>query len=175
MSRILLYLTRVLVCAAAIACHATAVDAAPFQRPEVVVSAGHGGHVMQAAKSSDGRFLVTAGEKLAYVDRLIDQVFVWEATTGNRVAALPDGLPIGASAVAFSGDVLGSDSHLRPRGNLLASQVVAQLRHAAGRVILRFAPFFAGVKAVFLRVCPEHNGERRRIPDPALLKIDRLA
>src|SRR2546427_13061640 len=63
MSRIRLYLTRVLVCAAAtIACHEPAVDAAPFQRPEIVVSAGHGGHAMQAAKSSDGRFLVTSGD-----------------------------------------------------------------------------------------------------------------
>jgi hypothetical protein len=70
------------------------------------------------------------------------------------------------SAVQFLGDVLGSDSHLRPRGNLLAFQVVVQLRHAAKRVILRFALFYAGVKAVFLDACPEHNGERQRIPDP---------
>ena len=64
---------------------------------------GHRHYVLDMAFSPDGRFLVTAGEK-AHADKLIDQVFVWETATGKRVAAWPDGLPIGASAVAFSGD-----------------------------------------------------------------------
>src|SRR5438093_12053936 len=83
MSRIRLYLTRVLVCAAAtIACHAPAVDAAPFQRPEIVVSAGHGGHVMQAAKSSDGRFLVTSGD---------DQTLrIWDLDTLHELRSLSE-------------------------------------------------------------------------------------
>jgi RNA polymerase sigma factor (sigma-70 family) len=64
---------------------------------------GHRSYVLDMAFSPDGRFFVTAGEK-APVDKLIDQVFVWETATGDRVAALPDGLPIGACAVAFSRD-----------------------------------------------------------------------
>ncbi|HMF13151.1 MAG TPA: hypothetical protein VKE94_12630, partial [Gemmataceae bacterium] len=48
------------------------------------------------AFSPDGRLLVTAGER--------ESAFVWETATGKRVSALPDGLPIGASAVAFSRD-----------------------------------------------------------------------
>ncbi|MBI1913305.1 MAG: sigma-70 family RNA polymerase sigma factor [Planctomycetes bacterium] len=64
---------------------------------------GHLHYVLDMAFSPDGRFLVTAGEK-AVADKLIDQVFVWETATGSRVAALPDGLPIGATAVAFSRD-----------------------------------------------------------------------
>jgi hypothetical protein len=65
---------------------------------------GHRTYVLDMAFSPDSRFLVTAGEKAAQVDKWIDQVFVWETATGERVAPLPDGLPIGASAVAFSGD-----------------------------------------------------------------------
>ncbi len=69
-----------------------------------------------------------------------------------------------SSAVQFAGDVLGSDSHLRPRGNLLAFQVVAQLRHVAVRGIPRVALFFGDVKAVCLGVSQEGNGERLRTP-----------
>src|SRR5205823_1772859 len=57
---------------------------------------GHRDYVLDMAFSPDGRLLATAGEKRP--------VFVWDAATGKRVAALPYGLPIGASAVAFSRD-----------------------------------------------------------------------
>ena len=56
---------------------------------------GHEDYVLDIAFSPDGRLLATSSE---------DRCFVWDATTGKRVAALPDGLPKGASAVAFSGD-----------------------------------------------------------------------
>jgi RNA polymerase sigma factor (sigma-70 family) len=55
---------------------------------------GHRHYVIDMAFSPDGRLLVSAGEK--------ESAFVWETATGKRVAALPDGLPIGTSAVAFS-------------------------------------------------------------------------
>src|SRR5262249_30275367 len=57
---------------------------------------GHRGYVLDLAFSPDGRLLATAGER--------ESAFVWERATGKRVAALPDGLPIGASALAFSRD-----------------------------------------------------------------------
>jgi RNA polymerase sigma factor (sigma-70 family) len=57
---------------------------------------GHRHYVIDMAFSPDGRLLVTAGEK--------ESAFVWETATGKRVAALPEGLPIGACAVAFSRD-----------------------------------------------------------------------
>jgi RNA polymerase sigma factor (sigma-70 family) len=57
---------------------------------------GHRHYVIDMAFSPDGRLLVTAGER--------ESTFVWETATGKRVSALPDGLPIGASAVAFSLD-----------------------------------------------------------------------
>jgi hypothetical protein len=69
-------------------------------------------------------------------------------------------------SVWFSVDVLAFDSHLRPLSNPPAFQVVAHLRHAAKRMIPPSALFYAGARAVFLDVCPEHNGERQRIPDP---------
>src|SRR5215510_4071321 len=47
------------------------------------------------AFSPDDRLLVTVDEKRS---------FVWNAATGKRVAALPDGLSMGASAAAFSRD-----------------------------------------------------------------------
>jgi WD40 repeat protein len=56
---------------------------------------GHPHYVADMAFSPDGRLVVTACEK---------QCFVWDAAGGNRVAALPDGLPMGAVAVSFSGD-----------------------------------------------------------------------
>jgi len=66
---------------------------------------GHRHYVLGMAFSPDGRFLVTAGDLWkASIDKLIDHVFVRETATGDRVAALPNGLPIGASAVAFSND-----------------------------------------------------------------------
>jgi WD40 repeat protein len=54
-------------------------------------------YVRDMAFSPDGRLLVTASEQQG-------AVFVWETATGKRVAALPEGLPIGAAAVAFSPD-----------------------------------------------------------------------
>jgi RNA polymerase sigma factor (sigma-70 family) len=56
---------------------------------------GHRHYVLDMAFSPDGRWLATAGEQ---------QSFVWDAAAGKRVAALPDGLPMGVSAVAFSRD-----------------------------------------------------------------------
>jgi RNA polymerase sigma factor (sigma-70 family) len=56
---------------------------------------GHQNYVLDMEFSLDGRLLVTADEK---------KTLVWDAATGKRVAALPDGLPIGAGAVAFSRD-----------------------------------------------------------------------
>jgi len=56
---------------------------------------GHRHYVLDMAFSPDGRLLATASENSA---------FVWDATTGKRVTALPDGLPMGASALAFSDD-----------------------------------------------------------------------
>jgi WD40 repeat protein len=56
---------------------------------------GHRHYVLDMAFSPDGRLLATAGE---------DRTFVWDVAGGKRVAALPDGLPKGASAVAFSDD-----------------------------------------------------------------------
>jgi RNA polymerase sigma factor (sigma-70 family) len=58
---------------------------------------GHQHYVLDMAFSPDGRLLVTAGE-------MPSQVFVWDTASGKRVAALPDGLPIGASALAFLRD-----------------------------------------------------------------------
>ncbi len=58
-------------------------------------------YVFDMAFSPSGRLLVTADD-MQWRHR--PQVFVWDTTNGNRIAALPDGLPIGASAVAFSRD-----------------------------------------------------------------------
>lgn len=71
---------------------------------------GHMSYVLDMAFSPDGRLLVTAGDKahdfrqLGGKPQLLDQVFVWDVAAGKRVTALPDGLPIGAAAVAFSRD-----------------------------------------------------------------------
>ncbi len=73
---------------------------------------GHLHYVLDMAFSPDGRFLVTAGERASDANRMdsparsVNQVFVWEVAGGTRVAALPEGLPIGAGAVAFSRDGL---------------------------------------------------------------------
>jgi hypothetical protein len=56
---------------------------------------GHQNYVLDMAFSFDGRLLVTADGK---------KTLVCDGATGKRVAALPNGLPIGASAVAFSRD-----------------------------------------------------------------------
>jgi hypothetical protein len=56
---------------------------------------GHVHYVLDMTFSLDGRLLVTADEKKS---------FVWDASTGKRVSALPEGLRIGASAVGFSRD-----------------------------------------------------------------------
>ncbi len=69
---------------------------------------GHLHYIRDMAFSPDGRLLVTAGEKYSDLNgeppNPIDQVFVWETATGKRVAALPEGLPLGATAAAFSRD-----------------------------------------------------------------------
>ena len=56
---------------------------------------GHRHYVLDMAFSPDGRLLVTDARR---------SVFVWDAATGKRVAALPNGLPMGATGVAFSRD-----------------------------------------------------------------------
>jgi RNA polymerase sigma factor (sigma-70 family) len=56
---------------------------------------GHWDYVLDMAFSPDGRWLATTSEKSS---------FVWDTATGTKVAALPDGLPMGATAVAFSRD-----------------------------------------------------------------------
>lgn len=56
----------------------------------------HRWYVLDMAFSRDGRLLATASER--------GRVFVWDAATGKRVAALPDGLSTAATAVAFSRD-----------------------------------------------------------------------
>ncbi len=105
---------------------AVAYDQSPFQRPGVGphivrlwdVATGkeqhelhaHLHYILDMAFSPDGRLLATAGDKAWDLSRpgdprkTIDQVFVWDTATGKRVAALPNGLPIGANAVAFSPD-----------------------------------------------------------------------
>ena len=71
---------------------------------------GHMHDVIGMAFSPDGRLLATVGDRATGRDRngklrkAVDQVFIWETATGKRVSALPNGLLIGASAVAFSRD-----------------------------------------------------------------------
>jgi RNA polymerase sigma factor (sigma-70 family) len=57
---------------------------------------GHTWYVLDIAFSPDGRLLATAGER--------GPAFVWDTTSGKRVAALPKGLPVTATAIAFSRD-----------------------------------------------------------------------
>jgi hypothetical protein len=70
---------------------------------------GHLYYVSAPAFSPDGKLLVTASPALSdffqkQLNRPANQVFVWDVATGKRVAQLPDGLPIGAVAAAFSPD-----------------------------------------------------------------------
>lgn len=70
--------------------------------------AGHFRYVSMAF-SPDSRTLVTVSEPLAQfaqeqMNLPVNQVFVWDVATGQRVKALPDGLPAGAVCAAFSPD-----------------------------------------------------------------------
>jgi hypothetical protein len=70
---------------------------------------GHYSYVDGLAFSPDSRFLVTASEPLSvYFQQQLrhpaNQVYVWDVATGRRVAALPEGLPVGARSVAVSPD-----------------------------------------------------------------------
>jgi RNA polymerase sigma factor (sigma-70 family) len=66
-------------------------------------------YYIAVAFSPDSRLVVTGTQALnrfaqEQLKRPPNQVFVWDAATGKRVAALPDGLPAGAVAAAFSAD-----------------------------------------------------------------------
>jgi RNA polymerase sigma factor (sigma-70 family) len=68
---------------------------------------GHINEVLGLAFSPDGRLLVTCGENPIAGGRRpspTDRVFVWDVATGQRLAVLPEGLPLGAGCVAFSPD-----------------------------------------------------------------------
>ncbi|HKB36639.1 MAG TPA: hypothetical protein VKD72_09310, partial [Gemmataceae bacterium] len=70
---------------------------------------GHLYYVSAPAFSPDGKLVVTVSPALSdffqkQLKRPANQVFVWDVKTGKRVARLPDGLPIGAVAAAFSPD-----------------------------------------------------------------------
>ena len=87
---------------------------------------GHLYYVSPPAFSPDGKLVVTASPALSpffqqQLKRPPNQVFVWDVTTGRRVAQLPDGLPIGAVVAAFSPDgrtvalARGADLGVQPR------------------------------------------------------------
>jgi RNA polymerase sigma factor (sigma-70 family) len=66
-------------------------------------------HYITMAFSPDSRTLVTASPALQafaqqQLNRSPNQVYVWDVGTGQRVGPLPDGLPAGAVAAAFSPD-----------------------------------------------------------------------
>jgi len=70
---------------------------------------GHLHYVSAPAFSPDGKLVVTASPALSPFLQMqlklpANQVFVWDVTTGKRVAGLPDGLPLGAVVAAFSPD-----------------------------------------------------------------------
>jgi hypothetical protein len=70
--------------------------------------AGHFDYVVMAF-SPDSRTLVTASPALQefaqkQLQRSPNQVYVWDVETGQRVGPLPDGLPSGGVAAAFSPD-----------------------------------------------------------------------
>jgi RNA polymerase sigma factor (sigma-70 family) len=104
----------------AVACHRSDNSTARF-RPVVVrlwdlgtgkelhELKGHVNQVQDVAFSPDSRLLVACSENaFGFLGRsersLTDQVLVWDVATGRPVAALPKGLPIGASHVAFAPD-----------------------------------------------------------------------
>jgi RNA polymerase sigma factor (sigma-70 family) len=70
---------------------------------------GHLHYVSGPAFSPDGKLVATASPALNPFLRKTtmqppNQVFVWDVTTGKRVAGLPDGLAFGAVIAAFSPD-----------------------------------------------------------------------
>jgi RNA polymerase sigma factor (sigma-70 family) len=70
---------------------------------------GHLYNVGAPAFSPDGNWVLTASPALSpflrkVLKRPANQVFVWDVTTGKRVAGLPDGLPTGATVATFSPD-----------------------------------------------------------------------
>jgi RNA polymerase sigma factor (sigma-70 family) len=70
---------------------------------------GHLYYVGAPAFSPDGKLVVTASPALSpflqqQLKQPANQVFVWDVATGKRVAGLPNGLPLGAVAAAFSPD-----------------------------------------------------------------------
>jgi RNA polymerase sigma factor (sigma-70 family) len=70
---------------------------------------GHHYYVEGLAFSPDSRLLLTGSQPLAefaqkMLKRPVNQVFVWDVARGRRLAALPDGLPVGATCAAFAPD-----------------------------------------------------------------------
>jgi RNA polymerase sigma factor (sigma-70 family) len=70
---------------------------------------GHLYYVSAPAFSPDGKLVVTASPALSpFLQKMLkqpaNQVFVWDVATGQRVARLPNGLPLGAVVAAFSPD-----------------------------------------------------------------------
>jgi RNA polymerase sigma factor (sigma-70 family) len=69
---------------------------------------GHVNDVLGLAFSPDSRLVATCGEHtgsgLGGGQSPINRVFLWDVATGQRLAQLPGGLPIGAGSVAFSPD-----------------------------------------------------------------------
>ncbi len=70
---------------------------------------GHYYYVEGLAFSPDSRWLVTGSQPLSdfarkMLKRPVNQVFVWDVAKGRRVAALPEGLPVGATCAAFAAD-----------------------------------------------------------------------
>jgi WD40 repeat protein len=70
--------------------------------------AGHTMEVFDLAFSPDGRLLATCTldtrGTVGVPRSRFDEVFVWDLAAGKRVAALPEGLPVGAGSVAFALD-----------------------------------------------------------------------
>src|SRR5262249_2955592 len=70
---------------------------------------GHLSYVSAPAFSPDSKRVVTVSPALSpflqkHLKQPANQVFVWDVTTGKRIARLPNGLPIGAVVAAFSPD-----------------------------------------------------------------------